>query len=148
MMGRGADNNGNNDDDLSFLAASRVPGLGSAWQRQQQQQQQQRNARGSGGGGSGGGASPGEHDLLYPGGFSEDGVRAPLPAVTDRLIGGSGGGGSGGGGGGAMLGGMLRGSMAGGVGAGGGSVEEKDNADWIFEIPEVCWLILFWLVCV
>ncbi|CAN0124899.1 unnamed protein product, partial [Scytosiphon promiscuus] len=98
-----------------------------------------RRGGGGGGGGSGGG-SPGEQDPLYPGGFSEDGVRAPIPTRRDRLIGGTGGIMAGGGGGGAMLGGMLRGVMAGagdadGVGRG-GSLEEKDNTDWIFTIPE------------
>lgn len=138
----------NNDDNPFSNLASRHPDLGSAFERQQQQQQ--RNTRGSrggagGAGGEGGAVSPGEHDPLYPGGFSEDGVRAPLPAVTDRLIGGLGGGG-GGAGGGAMLGGMLRGSMA--VGAGGGSMEEKDNADWIFDIPEVgCSLFVVCSLC-
>lgn len=38
---------------------------------------------------------------------------------------------------GAILGGMMRG-MLGAGGRGGGSVEEKDNTDWIFSIPEVC----------
>lgn len=92
---------------------------------------------GGGGGGSGdGGVNPEEQDHLYPGGYSADGVRAPIPNRRDRLIGASGDHGpGGGGGGGAVLGGMM---MQGAMGAMGGAAEESDDVDWIFNIPEVC----------
>lgn len=85
--------------------------------------------------GSAGGGSPGEQDQRYPGGYSEDGVRAPIPNRRDRLIGGAGDHAVGRGAG-TMLGGMLRGALVGRAG-GGASADEKDNTDWIFSIPEV-----------
>lgn len=95
-----------------------------------------RQSRPGGGGGSGGGgASSEEHDHLYPGGYSADGVRAPIPNRRDRLIGASGDHGPGGGG--AVLGGMMQGAMGGMGGVG----EESDGVDWIFNVPEVCCLV-------
>lgn len=84
-----------------------------------------------------------DDDQRYPGGFSADGVRAPIPTMRDRLIGGSGSHHGMDLGGGITLGGIMGGMMGGGGGAaggggGGGGREEKDNTDWIFNIPEVC----------
>lgn len=59
------------------------------------------------------GGNPGAQDRRYPGGYSEDGVRAPIPNTRDRLI--------------------MR-----GIEGGAAAEEEKDNTDWIFNIPEVC----------
>lgn len=72
-----------------------------------------------------------EHDG-YPGGFSEDGVRAPIPNRRDRLIDGAvdhpigptG----------AILSELIRGSL----GRAGATPAEEDKTDWIFSIPEVC----------
>lgn len=72
-----------------------------------------------------------DHDG-YPGGYSEDGVRAPIPNRRDRLIDGvvdhpigpTG----------AILGDLIRGSMA----RAGATLAEEDKTDWIFSIPEVC----------
>lgn len=77
------------------------------------------------------GSVEGEHDG-YPGGFSEDGVRAPIPNRRDRLIDGAvdhpigptG----------AILGELIRGSL----GRAGATPAEEDKTDWIFSIPEVC----------
>jgi thioredoxin-related protein len=63
----------------------------------------------------GGGAPAQEHDPMYPNGFDAEGVRAPLPSVRDRLIGG-------------------------GMGSldsySGYEVEREENIDWVFPPPE------------
>lgn len=93
---------------------------------------------------SGGGSSPGDpHPNQaghqgYPGGYSEDGVRAPIPNRRDRLIGDGHHGGMGSAGGVVIGGSMGIGPRGIGGGFNPGEEEEKDNTDWIFNIPEVC----------
>lgn len=72
-----------------------------------------------------------DQERLYPNGYSEDGVRAPLPTTRDRLIGGSDRHGAGGRG-------MTGGGASGALGSRSGAAEETDTTDWIFTIPEVC----------
>lgn len=85
---------------------------------------------GSASGSSGGDAGP--HDPLYPNGYSEDGVRAPDSNRRDTLIGGVDLHGAGGRG--------ILGALHGAVGGPSAAVEEKDNTDWIFAPPEVCYV--------
>lgn len=78
---------------------------------------------------SGAGGEAGAYDSRYPNGFSEDGVRAPLPNIRDVLIRGVGPD-------------QEEGGVMGALQAAMGSradvaAEEKDTTDWIFHPPEV-----------
>lgn len=75
------------------------------------------------------GGDAGIHDSRYPNGYSDDGVRAPIPARRDILIGGSDPD--------DVTGGGMAGAMHRAMSSRSTAAEEKDTTDWIFNPPEV-----------